>query len=97
MDKKLRIFIISWIAFCLLLFSVIFYFANNVNYQLKRLKEGNANQKIKAISFLSDKRILSIIPILIENIDNQNRAHWRKDPKGGLTGMTPEIRTQYSI
>jgi len=78
------------ILVCLIVgFSAMKYYLNhNVGYQLKKLENGNTSQKIKAISFLSDKKILSIIPILMDNIDNQNRAYWREDPKGGLTTIS---------
>jgi hypothetical protein len=64
------------------------YLNNNIDYQLKQLKEGNTSEKIKAISFLSDKKVISIIPTLIDNIDNQDRAYWSNDPKGGLISVS---------
>jgi len=85
MKKKNLIIILILVLMLMLVGALLWqhYLDNNVDYQLKMLQSPNAETKIKAISFLSDKKIISIIPSLINNIDNQDRGNWGKDPKGG--------------
>jgi hypothetical protein len=71
-----------------ILFLVQRYLNNNFSYQKSKLEKGTIDQKIKAISFMSDRKNIDIIPILMENIDNQDRGHWDKDPKGGLITLS---------
>ena len=58
-----------------------FYKRNDIDYQLAMLDQWTTNQRIEAMSSLSDKNKISIIPTLIQNIDNEESASWRKDPK----------------
>lgn len=59
------------------------YLDNNIKYQFDILSSWTTEEKMEAMGFLSDKKQLSVIPILMENIDNNDRWHWSGDPKWG--------------
>ena len=83
-SKQIIILIFS-IILIVILYNIYIYVRNNsVDYQMDKLQNGNTEEKIRAISYLSDNKITDVVPLLIENIDNENRGFWAKDPKGGL-------------
>jgi hypothetical protein len=94
-NKKIIIFALILLLLVIGFLIRKYYLDNNIDYQVKMLKYGDTENKIKAISFLSNKKMFSIIPILIENIDNQNMAKWTDmDPKGGLVSVSCVITVE---
>lgn len=54
---------------------------DDIDFQRIMLEKGTTEQRIEAMSALADHNEISIIPLLIQNIDNFERASWRKEPK----------------
>lgn len=54
---------------------------NNIDYQWKLLNTWTTKQKIHAIELLAEKWKISIIPYLIENIDNTDYGTYQDSPK----------------
>lgn len=59
------------------------YLNNNIKYRFHLLSTWTTEEKMEAMGYLADKGELSVVPILIENIDNWDRWSWSGEPKGG--------------
>jgi hypothetical protein len=91
MKKSLKIFLVIFITIlCLLiiLLATQHYLNNNLEYQMNKLRSGTTEQKIIAISYMGDHKILEAIPLLLNNINNENSYFWDKDPKGGRSSIS---------
>jgi len=83
MKNKKIVWSFVMILLCLIagLIAVKYYLDHNVGYQLKKLENGSLDQKLWAADFLGEKKIITAIPLLMNNISNTNSSVYVNSPK----------------
>ncbi len=75
MKRKIKIVIIVGVVIISVTVAWVIYQANNTDYQLNKLSNGTPNQKARAADFLTKKKVYEAIPLMIENISNNEVAN----------------------